>query len=532
MSLIVMRNLSHATPDGRVLFDSLDLSFGRERTGIVGRNGVGKSTLLAIAGGSLIPAAGSVERHARIGILRPPLQADDGLTLATALGVAEGLAALARLLAGEGTPDDAADADWTLEGRIEDALAKVGLAGLPLNRPLAGLSGGQRMRAALATLLLQAPEIILLDEPTNNLDRDGRALVGRVLADWHHGAVVISHDRDLLGHMDRIVELSALGARTYGGGWALYQERRQAERESAAAQLDGAEREARRLDRQIQQARERKARKDAAGHRARAKGGAPKLALDFNKERSEQSDGRGAVQHERLREDAAATVAAARSEVERLATLTVKLPATGLPSGRVVLSFERTAIGHAGCAPLAADLSFALTGPERVALTGANGTGKTTLLRVAAGELAPLAGSVRRPGKAVLLDQQLALLDPTLSILENFRRHNPDEPETACRTALGRFLFRTEAAFQSAGSLSGGERLRAALACVLGGARPAELLLLDEPTNHLDLASIEAVETGLISYDGALLVVSHDEKFLSAIGITRRLDLTARPVPA
>ena len=532
MSLIVLRDVGHATPDGRVLFDHLDLSFGRERTGIVGRNGAGKSTLLAIAAGTLLPRTGSVDRNTRVGMLRSAPQPDGNMRLAQALGAAADLAVLTRLMAGDGTPDDVAVADWTLESRVQDALSAVGLSGVALDRPLASLSGGQRMRAALAALLLQAPEIILLDEPTNNLDRDGRALVARLLADWRQGAVVISHDRELLAQMDRIVEVSALGARAYGGGWSLYQARRQVERETAAARLESAECQADRIDREIRQAHERKARKDTAGHRARAKGGAPKLALDFSRERSERSDGRGAMQHERQREAAAATVAAAHAAVERLTTLTVKLPSTGLAAGRVVLAFSAVAIGHTAAAPLVTGLSFALKGPERMALCGPNGSGKTTLLQVAAGELAPLGGIVRRPAPAVLLDQQLALLDPARSILENFRRRNPDEPETACRTALGRFQFRTDAALQPVGSLSGGERLRAALACVLGGARPAELLLLDEPTNHLDLASIEAIEAGLISYDGALLVASHDENFLSAIGITRRLDLTARPVPA
>jgi ATPase subunit of ABC transporter with duplicated ATPase domains len=171
------------------------------------------------------------------------------------------------------------------------------------------------------------------------------------------------------------------------------------------------------------------------------------------------------------------------------------------------------------------DLDLVLTGAERLAVTGPNGSGKTTLLALLTGAIAPLAGSVRLTPSHALLDQTVSLLDPAASLRDNFRRLNPEADENTCRAALARFLFRNAAALQAAGSLSGGQMLRAGLACVLGGARPPDLLILDEPTNHLDLAAIAAVEAALAGYDGALIVVSHDRAFLEAIGITRALAL-------
>jgi ATPase subunit of ABC transporter with duplicated ATPase domains len=189
-----------------------------------------------------------------------------------------------------------------------------------------------------------------------------------------------------------------------------------------------------------------------------------------------------------------------------------------------VLRLEAVTAGYTAAEPLLRDLDLAIRGPERVALTGPNGSGKTTLLAVAAGILAPWRGEVRRLAPMALLDQSVSLMDARASIRDNFRMLNPEAAENACRAALARFRFRAEAALQTAGSLSGGELLRAGLACVLGVDPPA-LLALDEPTNHLDLDSIEAVEAGLRAYDGALLVVSHDEAFLEAIGVTRRVEL-------
>ena len=171
-----------------------------------------------------------------------------------------------------------------------------------------------------------------------------------------------------------------------------------------------------------------------------------------------------------------------------------------------------------------------MTGPERVALTGGNGTGKTTFLALAGGAAQPTSGTVRRPAPSVMLDQGVAILDPATTILENFRRLNPDASINHAHAMLARFLFRNTEALKPVAVLSGGEMLRAGLACVLGGRRPPSLLILDEPTNHLDLDSIAAVESALRGFDGALLVASHDEDFLEAIGNRTATGLSAREI--
>jgi len=411
--------------------------------------------------------------------------------------------------------------------RLQSALADVGLAGLDQARPAATLSGGEATRAALAGLLIAQPDLLLLDEPTNNLDVDARRLVADLLANWHGGAVVVSHDRGLLRRMDRIIELSSLGARVYGGGYDLYAERRTEERAAAAQALANAERGVRQVRREIQDARERKDRRDAAGRRFAASGSIPRIVAGAMARHAEDTGGRMNRLAERQRAEADEALKHARAGVERLKTIAFELPSSGLAAGRRVLSLDKVAFGWPGGPTLLTAVSFEMIGPRRVAITGPNGSGKTTLLKLIAGDLEPTRGSIARGGRMALLDQHSAILDDGETILANFRRLNPDDDDNACHAALARFLFRNDAAQRPVAELSGGERLRAALACVLAGRTPPQLLILDEPTNHLDLDSIAAIEAAVASYDGAVLVVSHDADFLVAVGVEHEVRLGA-----
>ena len=525
MPFVTLDSVTAVTPDGRPLFNNLSLAFGAERTGLVGRNGAGKSTLLRLIAGEQAPAAGAVARTGTVGVLRQTHAPPADISLGDWLGLGEGLRRLDRIQAGEGTEDDFALADWTLPARAETALAEVGLGGLELARPAVGLSGGQATRAALAGLLATAPDLILLDEPTNNLDAEARGMVADVLRRWRGGAVVVSHDRALLEAVDRIVELSSLGAAVYGGGYALYAERKAAERQAAAHDLATAEREAGQAARAAQAARERQARRDAAGRRMAAKGDQPKVMLGTMAGWAEASGARGERIAERRAEASSAALAEARGRVERDRPQAFDLPASGLPAGRQVLRFDKVGFGWPGEAPILRGVDFSLTGPERAAVVGRNGAGKSTLLGLAAGLLQPTRGEVMLAVRAALLDQSAHLLDESLSVLENFRRLNPAADGNTAHAALARFAFRNVAADQLVVTLSGGERLRAALACVLAQPQPPQLLMLDEPTNHLDLAAVEELENALAAYDGALLVASHDEAFLEAIGVERRIEL-------
>ena len=523
-AFITLSNLSWSTPEGAPLFTNLNLTFGPERIGVVGRNGTGKSTLLRLIAGDLSPASGQVRRAGTLAMMRQDQIEQEGDTIADLFGVGAALDLLDRADRGVAEAHELAKADWTLPARMEAALVRCGLSADPHTK-LMTLSGGQRARAALAALILADPDILLLDEPTNNLDRAGRDAVISLLRGWTGGAIIASHDRELLEEMDAIVELTSLGAARYGGGYSAYRERKQTELQAAEHDLAHAEQAKREAARRAQQAAERKARTDAKGRRARATGSQPKIILDGMKARAEKTGGAA----ERLREARAAAadkaLSAAREKIEVLQPLHMDIAPTGLAQGKTVLRLAGVSAGYDPGQPIIRNLSLTITGPERVVIAGPNGSGKTTLVRLIAGEIVPQEGAAELTAPFALLDQQAALPEPERALLDNFLIANPDATAHMAHAALARFGFRARDALRRADELSGGEALRAALACALGGAPPPQLLILDEPTNHLDLDGIEALEAALAAYDGAVLAISHDEAFVRALGPDRTISL-------
>ena len=342
---IVLSQITWSTPDGRTVLDQLDFRFAAERSGLIGRNGVGKTTLFDIIAGLTAPASGSVVITGSIGLLRQDLIPYPGQTVADLFGARPALALLDAAEAGVATINQLADIDWTLRERMTSALDRFGL-GCLCDTPLANLSGGQRTRAALAALVFAKPDFLLLDEPTNNLDEEGRRSVIDLLAGWRGGAIVISHDRVLLEEMDSIVELTTLGATRYGGNWSHYRVCRAQELSAATHDLAIAQRQMDALARTTQANAERQARRDGAGRRKRARGDAPRILLDARKDRSEATGGAHARLAEAREAQAAQALTAARRRVEVLQPLSMQIASTNLPRGRVVLRLDGVSAGY------------------------------------------------------------------------------------------------------------------------------------------------------------------------------------------
>lgn len=514
--------LTFRWPDGTTVLDGLSLSIGRGRVGLVGNNGAGKSTLLRLLAGRLRPSQGSVTVGGSLAHLPQNITLDTTLRVDRALGIAERREALRAIEAGDADERhfETIGDDWDVEERALATLGSLGLGGIELDRTVGQLSGGETVLLRLAALLLERPDVLLLDEPTNNLDVFARRRLYEAVDSWRSGAlVVVSHDRELLERVDRIAELRTGSVNWYGGGWSAYEEAVAAEQEAAGRMLRAAETDVRRQKRELEETRLKLARRQKNGRKAAAEGGLPKILAGRRKRSAQESAGRLRGVHEERLDEARERREEAAAAVRDDAEIRVSLPHTAVPTGRTVLSLHglRPRFGRLR----EADLQ--VNGPERIALVGRNGAGKTTLLRTLTGELAPLAGEARTFVPVRFLPQRLDVLDEELSVVANVARTAPGVTDNHIRAQLARFLFQGKRAEQPAGTLSGGERFRAALAATMLAAPAPQLLMMDEPTNNLDVASVRQLTGALDSYEGALLIASHDPAFLGSIGITRWL---------
>jgi ATPase subunit of ABC transporter with duplicated ATPase domains len=400
-----------------------------------------------------------------------------------------GKSTLLRLLAGLEEPD---------AGRIRRTPPSLLVGYLAQERDGgAGRSGGQEARAALAKLLREGPDVLLLDEPTNDLDFTGLAWLERSLASHPGSLVVVSHDRAFLDRtVTRIVELDewSRGTMEYAGGWSDYEAERERRRERHYRRWDSSVAERRRIEEQQRRMAEWERR------------------------------GYGQGRKKKKSKDVKRTYAAKLAQVE-----TVEKPyepwqlhlglAPAARSGDVVVRLERAAVerGSFRLGPL----DLAVAWGERLAIAGPNGSGKTTLLDALLGRL-PLAAGERWAGPGVVLgelEQDRAALSGRQTLLEIFR----DFDEETSRTLLAKFGLGADDVLRPATSLSPGERTRAGLALL--AARGVNCLVLDEPTNHLDVEAIEELERGLAGYDGTVLLVTHDRRFLEAFAPTRTIEL-------
>ena len=528
---VVGSHVSFSWPDDTPVFDDLSFSLPAGRTGLVAANGAGKSTLLRLIAGALTPAAGAVTVTGTLGHLPQDLPLSASRTVAEVLGVDARLRALHAIEAGETDEEHftVIGTDWDVEERSRAVLDRLGLTGVPLGRTLGTLSGGQVVSLGLAAQLLKRPDVLLLDEPTNNLDGDARQRLHEVLDEFTGCLLVVSHDRELLDRMDRIASLDRGSLTLFGGNFRAYEEASAVVREAAEQRVRSAEQEVKREKRELQQARERAARRASTAGRNLASAGLPRIFAGNMKRGAQESAGKAAETHANRVADARGRLDEAERRLRDDDRIVIDLPGTAVPAGRTLFTGSGLRVRD-----LFQGVDLSVRGPERIALTGPNGSGKSTLLRLIAGDLTADAGEARTAeGRIAYLSQRLDLLDPDRTVAENMAAFAPTLPDAERMNRLARFLFRGAKAHLPVRVLSGGERLRATLACVLCAEPAPQLVLLDEPTNNLDLVSVAQLESALTAYRGAFVVVSHDERFLRAIGADRRLRLAGgRLIPA
>jgi ATPase subunit of ABC transporter with duplicated ATPase domains len=545
---LVFDSVSLVWDDGTAALRDVSGAFSTGRTGLTGRNGSGKSTLLRIAAGDLAPTSGSVLRSGEVAYLPQRLTLDVDRPVSDLLGVSATLRALRAIESGDADARhfDTVGDDWDVEARSAAALAEAGLPPDALDRTIGSLSGGETVLTAIAGIRLGGAPITLLDEPTNNLDRDARARLADLVRAWRGTLVVVSHDVALLDLMDDTAELYDDTLTVFGGPYSAWREWLEGEQDAARQAERTAAQVVRREKRDRIEAEHKLARRAQVGHKAQIEKRVPGIVAAARKRSAQESAGRLRTEVRAKEAGARAALDAAERRVRDDDTVRIDLPDPGVAAGRRILSLgndERT---------------WVVQGPERVALVGPNGIGKTTLLeRLVAGAQVghggdvgtnsgsispPTAGARGFPGsvdpspgfrlstvraelhtdRVAYLPQRVDGLDERASVLENVRAAAPAVAPAQLRNRLARFLLRGDAVDRPVATLSGGERFRVALARMLLADPPPQLLVLDEPTNNLDLDTIDRFVEALAAYRGALLVVSHDDAFLARI----RPDLT------
>jgi ATPase subunit of ABC transporter with duplicated ATPase domains len=553
----VLSELSFSWPNGRRVLDGLSASFSPGRTGLIGVNGAGKSTLLALIAGRLQPSSGSVTVTGDVGYLPQTLTLDANAHVASLLGIAGVLDAIAAIEAGDASQAafDAVGDNWDARERAGGWLSRLGLDHVGLDDPVGRLSGGETVMTALTGLFLRRPAVLILDEPTNNLDRDARGRLYAAVESWPGVMLIVSHDRELLGLVDQIADLRSDhygdSLRLYGGNLACYQAMLEAEQAAARRAVSAAAADVRREHRDLVRGQTRQARRDRQGRQLSASGSLPHAAAGARQRSAQETAGRSRDTALARIADAQTRLAEAEEAVRDDDAIAISLPGTAVPAGRTVLRVRgldgpwipwRTLPADEADADAEAIGELIVRGPERIALTGPNGAGKSTLLRLIVGELGvpgprnpepDVAGhrgpglDVRRIGALGYLPQRLDVLDDTLTVAENVRAVAPEATVNEVRAGLARFLFRGSRADAAAGTLSGGERFRAVLAALLLADPPPQFLLLDEPTNSLDLASVRQLSQALSCYQGALLLADPPPQFLLLDEPTNSLDLAS-----
>jgi ATPase subunit of ABC transporter with duplicated ATPase domains len=531
MHALSFSHVSLSWPDGRLVFDDLSFVLPAGLSGLVGRNGVGKSTLLRLAVGEYGPTLGQVRRPPRLAYVPQSVTLATGATVADALGVADRIAALRAIEAGSADPlhyETLAD-DWLVEDRALAMLAGLGLGALTLDRSTREVSGGEATLLAVGAALLDDPDVLLLDEPTNNLDSVARDALAQQLRTRSAPTCVVTHDRALLAVVDHIGELREREDRTtelrwFGGALREFEAALAAEREAAAQAVITASADVARQHRDLRVRVEGEGKRRQRAAKARANHEVTRGGVKAKQDQAAKTEARTSKVHEARLEAAREALATAKAAIPRDRAIKLDLPGTTVPQRKAVAEIAGLATRTG------TELTALIQGPERIHLTGRNGSGKTTLLETLLGLVKPTAGAVALHVPVGYLPQRLDVLDESFSVIDNVRRGAPDAHPQEVRDQLGRFQFRGSAADALAGTLSGGERFRAALARVLLARPEPQLLVLDEPTNNLDFESQAQLVQALEAFGGALLIVSHDPHFVDQIVPTRRWEVNGERV--
>lgn len=522
--------MNYVHPDNEELFHDLNFILNDgEKAALVGINGAGKSTLLRIISGKLPLTAGEIICSEEPWYVPQHLGEFDTWSVAKALGADTKLHALHAILAGDTDVRHftALNDDWDIENKVEQVLEKWGLGGIDENRLLGSLSGGQKTRVFLSAMEMNSQYLILFDEPSNHLDIRTRMKLYDLILQSKSTMLIVSHDRTLLNLMNKTLELNEKGVEVFGGNFDFYQQKKMEKVSALRARLNEQSKALKEAGKKAVDMAGNRAQQELKGRSAGLSNSIPRIIAGGLKNKAERSTARMMNAHEEKIASLLQDIEVTKAQIQEYETLKIDIRSPEINEGELLIDMVDVNFSYTERL-LWNDLSFQIKSGERVQIIGENGSGKTTLLKIITRELAPLAGSYNSADFSYFyLDQEYALMDPKFTVYEQIQEYNRrglDEQELKEMLVYAQF---NPADFdRKCGGLSGGEKMKLSLSCLLASNQAPELLILDEPTNNLDILSLEVLTLAVKNFGGTLLVISHDDYFINEIGIDYSISLT------
>lgn len=527
---ISVQQLSYIHADKEPLFQNINLTVNKgEQVSLVGNNGSGKSTLLRIIEGGLKPVSGEVVCSSQPYYVPQHFGQYDQLTVMQALQVESKIKALLAIIAGDASAGNftALDDDWNIEERCLAALSFWGLQHIRLDQPMCTLSGGEKTKVFLSGLQIHSPEIILMDEPTNHLDTGSRNKLYGFIESSRATMLIVSHDRTLLNLLPYTCELDRSTISLYGGNYEFYKEQKEQALAALQNQLSEKEKELRLAKKIAREALERKNKSSSRGEKSAVKKGIPRIMMGAMKEGAENSTVKLKNVHDDKMSAISSSIADIQTALPNMRQMKTDFNSPDLHIGKILVTAKDVNFGYGESRLWQDPLNLQIKSGDRIRFSGNNGAGKTTLLKLLLGELEPTEGTITRADfKYIYIDQEYSIVQPHLTVFEQLEQFNLfAKPEHELKMILSRFLFPVGTWDKSCSKLSGGEKMRLAICCLMVSNSTPDLFILDEPTNNLDIQSVNIITAAIKDYNGTVLLVSHDLYFVKEIKINRVVEL-------
>lgn len=529
--MFIVKNLTYKINYINTIFENLSFTINdNEKIAIIGQNGIGKSILLKLLTGELLPYSGEIiSKNNNISYFPQKFNDLNFKTIADVFNFENKVKALINIENGNCNVRDyeILDDNWDCIDIIKEKMQLFNI-NFDILRDFNTLSGGEKVKVILSSIINKNTNCLILDEPTNNMDYETKQMFYNFIKNWNKTLIIVSHDRELLNLINKIFELRKINMLntqmfTYGGNFDYYLKQKEIETLATEKNYNNSLKQIKYTQQELQKERELKDKKQKQGEKNLIQNKrVPKNKAGLIIMSAESKRGQLVKQCNNRVEKASNIVAEAKSKIEIKQDIYFKFQPSKF-NNKILIEIKDLNFSYDDKV-IFKDFSFIIYGNDRIAINGKNGSGKSTLLKIINKQLTSFSGTVRiNDIKISYLDQHCEFLNNNQTILENIQNINSNISEKDCRDLLAQFLFRTNAVYKKVCDLSGGEKLRVALACIL--LKQPDLILLDEPTNNMDLDSIKVLENILNQYCGALVVVSHDEVFRNRIKVSKSIEL-------